>query len=298
MKRYFIDPTLPQWKGNFHCHTTESDGHRTPAEVARFYEEAGYDFLAITDHRKVVDPASIRSGLLLIPGTELDYFITRGHRQAIHIVGVGVDLGLMDTPGLMDSPQQGIDGIIAAGGKAIFAHPAWSLNDPEAIMGLRGLSAVEVYNHMSDDPWNGRRGDSTAILDLCCADGCCLPYVAGDDCHNYDGDQCHSALIVTCAEREQGAVLNAMAQGRVYASQGPVIKELSIEDDTVYLRCSTAQQVIFNSNAMYAKERVVVRRGITEASYPLRDYETFIRVEVTDLWGRGAWSSPILLKDR
>ena len=37
-------------KGNLHTHTTRSDGHYAPEEVARHYRENGYDFLAITDH--------------------------------------------------------------------------------------------------------------------------------------------------------------------------------------------------------------------------------------------------------
>ncbi|MBQ9263969.1 MAG: CehA/McbA family metallohydrolase [Clostridia bacterium] len=296
MKHYYVDPALPQWKGNFHCHTTQSDGSRPPQEVADLYAQAGYDFLALTDHRKVVDPASIDAPLLLIPGIELDYVVTRRHAQAVHLIGVGVGLDLMSAPGVMESPQQGIDAIIASGGKVIFAHPAWSLNDPEEIEELKGISAVEVYNHMSDEPWNGRRGDSTAILDLCCAHGFCLPFVAGDDCHRYDVDQCHSALIVSAPELTREGVLSALEQGLVYASQGPQIKELFIEDGVVTVRCTAAMQIIFNSNAFFSRERVVNQRGVTEASYTLRPTETYIRVEITDVWGRRAWSSPISLR--
>ena len=39
-------------KGGLHCHTTRSDGRGTPEEVIRLHAEHGYDFLAITDHRK------------------------------------------------------------------------------------------------------------------------------------------------------------------------------------------------------------------------------------------------------
>ena len=38
------------WRGNLHTHSTRSDGLRSPEEVCRFYEAAGYDFLALTDH--------------------------------------------------------------------------------------------------------------------------------------------------------------------------------------------------------------------------------------------------------
>ena len=292
---YIIDPHLSQWKGNFHCHSTESDGQKSPQEVADFYAQARYDFLAITDHRKITDPQTIRTSLLLIPGVELDYLVYTPHRQAVHLIGAGVGPQLMDTPGLMDTPQQGIDGIRASGGLAIFAHPTWSLNSPETLEGLRGLSAVEVYNHVSDAPWNGRRGDSSAILDLCCCDGCCLPFVCGDDAHHYDGDQCHSGLMVSAAECTQEAILDGLAQGRVYGTQGPRFTEMKMEDGVLSFRCTPVDQVIFNSNALYSKNRVISQRGITGASYPLREMETYIRVEIADAWGRRAWSSPIKL---
>lgn len=295
MKQIVIDPAIPQWKGNFHCHTTVSDGRLSPDQVAALYARAGYDFLAITDHRKVVDPRSVKADLLLIPGVELDYVVQRRHRQAVHIVGVGVGLDLMNTPGLMDEPQRGVDGINASGGRAIFAHPAWSLNDSAMIEGLRGLSAVEIYNHMSDEPWNGRRGDSSEVLDLCCADGMCLPFVAGDDAHHYDGDECHSALIACAEELTAQAVADALGKGNVYATQGPRIREMFIEDGVVTVRCTPAEQILFNSNRFYSPERVIRGHGITEARYHLRDIETFLRLEITDRDGKRAWSSPVRL---
>ena len=296
MRIYSVDPALPQWKGNLHCHSTESDGRCIPREIAALYQQAGYDFLAITDHRKVIDTNGLSDGLLMLSGVELDYVVHRRHRQAVHIVGIGVGQDLMAMDGIMDHPQRGIDCIRASGGQAIFAHPAWSLNDPETVEELTGIAAVEVYNHMSDDPWNGRRGDSTAILDLCCAHGHCLPYVAGDDAHRYDQDQCHSALMIQSAALDREQVLSALAQGRVYATQGPRIHALWVEDGVCTVQCSAASQIIFNSNSFYSRERVVAQRGVTQASYTVRPGETFIRVEITDGWGRRAWSSPIALE--
>jgi histidinol phosphatase-like PHP family hydrolase len=37
-------------KGNIHTHSNRSDGAIDPADVCRRYREAGYDFLALTDH--------------------------------------------------------------------------------------------------------------------------------------------------------------------------------------------------------------------------------------------------------
>src|SRR5947209_6191196 len=38
------------WRGNLHTHSTLSDGALSPEEVCALYRDAGYDFLALTDH--------------------------------------------------------------------------------------------------------------------------------------------------------------------------------------------------------------------------------------------------------
>ena len=38
------------YKGNLHCHTTDSDGSLNPSEAVKLYKEQGYSFLAISDH--------------------------------------------------------------------------------------------------------------------------------------------------------------------------------------------------------------------------------------------------------
>ena len=63
--------SLPFLKANFHCHTTESDGRLDPESAAGLYEYAGYDVLAITDHRTVTLLSS-NDKLLLIPGREIE----------------------------------------------------------------------------------------------------------------------------------------------------------------------------------------------------------------------------------
>ncbi|MCR4885327.1 MAG: CehA/McbA family metallohydrolase [Clostridiales bacterium] len=293
--RMIIDPALPQWKGNFHCHTTGSDGWLTPREAAAQYRAAGYDFLAITDHRRVTEPAEAETDLLLIPGVELDYRVETGHAQAVHIIGVGVHPGIMQDPAALASPQQGVDAIRACGGLAIFAHPAWSLNDPETIKGLKHLSAVEIYNRCSDFPWNARRADSSEVIDLCFADGFLLPIVAADDAHRYNGDQCHSAVIACAEACTRESILDALDKGNVYGSQGPRITEMKIEDGEVALKCTPCRKVIFYSDAIYSRERTLSGEDITEARYRPLPRETYIRVEIEDENGLRAWSSPVRL---
>ena len=158
------------WKGNLHTHTTRSDGRKTPEEAIRLYREAGYDFLALTDHW-VPSEGGEADGLLLLPGCEYDVGREVAQEGIYHIVSIGAK----KMPDLRKSPfwkpQQILDIVHEAGGFAILAHPAWSLNRPEQIEKLRGVDAAEIYNTMSGNPWNGRRADSSVILDEVSAGG-------------------------------------------------------------------------------------------------------------------------------
>jgi len=60
------------YKGNLHCHTTESDGCLTPKEVKELYKENGYHFLCISDHEKYADYTEEldEESFILLPGVE------------------------------------------------------------------------------------------------------------------------------------------------------------------------------------------------------------------------------------
>ena len=64
-----FDPDKPFFKGNLHTHTTNSDGRMSPEEVTRRYQEAGYDFLALTDHwKRTFEQPHFYENMLLLPG--------------------------------------------------------------------------------------------------------------------------------------------------------------------------------------------------------------------------------------
>ena len=59
-------------KGALHCHTTRSDGRGTPEEVIRLHYDNGYDFMALTDHRRYNYENFADVPMTIIPGMELD----------------------------------------------------------------------------------------------------------------------------------------------------------------------------------------------------------------------------------
>ena len=78
------------FRGNTHSHSTESDGRLSIPDRFAAYRDAGYDFLVLTDHRKVSDvSAESRPNFLAISGSEVHpenpYGGDRYHFVAINI---------------------------------------------------------------------------------------------------------------------------------------------------------------------------------------------------------------------
>jgi hypothetical protein len=282
------------YKANFHCHTTESDGHVTPQACVDFYADAGYDILSITDHRSVTKIVSDR--LLLIPGIEIDYILPG---QWVHILGLNMDASIGEKWNRTGTPQEGIDLIRSLGGIAVLAHPAWSLNTPAFMRSLTGLSGVEIWNSVSTLPMNGDRAESTSLMDVTWASGGeLLPVFANDDSHGYTFEAGVAATMVQAEEKSIPAVMNALRAGRFYATTGPEIRQIENRNNQeIVVQCSPAENVVFYSDCPWAERRCVIRRGITECSYSVGKNDHFVRVEVTDENGRKAWSAPIRVRE-
>lgn len=287
-----IDSGKRYLKGGVHIHTTNSDGAATPQEAVRLYADHGYDFIAFTDHWTAA-PTRMYENMLVMSGIEFDF---RPGGQVLHLLGLFPDEQAARGFSREMNHEAVIERINAVGGAAIAAHPAWSLNTPEFLKGLRGVCATEVYNSFAGEPWNVARADASFLLDLTAAAGCCLPQVASDDSHRYEGEQCTSWIMAqaeSCAPRE---IIAALKRGDFYASQGPCILDAELAGDELRLRTTPVEMCVFSSNLVYAPNRCRRGAGMTEHVYKIQPGESFVRCEITDGQGKKAWLSPIELK--
>lgn len=310
------------FKGNLHMHTTRSDGHVSPKEAAEIYRRNGYDFIALTDHRRpsvTIAPGESRNPddwagdapgedfidagkMLILSGVEWDTggANTRAFGDVLtyHILGIGMtsntakDCRQKKHP----APQEIVDAIRADGGIAILAHPAWSVMDPKGIENLNGITAAEIYNTVSDLPFNGQRADSSAWFDIWGTNyNRLIPAVASDDAHCYEGDQCSSYTMVNASELSRDGILDALQAGNFYASQKPVIHEMAMdwEKGIVHLEFSEdVMTVVFYSNHIWVPERVTQVKG-GKMDYHIAPGEFFLRAELITRDGRKAWTSPL-----
>lgn len=279
------------FKGNLHTHTTLSDGVHTPDEALQEYADHGYDFIALTDHWKV--GAERRFGnLLVLPGVEYDFTFDT---QALHLVALMPDARCGDGIVRGMSHEEVIRRVNDCGGVPIAAHPAWSLNTPDFLASLDGVEISEVYNTLSDEPINARRGDSAQILDVTAANGKLFRHAAADDAHFYVGEQCRSYIMLQADELSVAGVLEALRAGRFYATQGPKFLGAELVGNTLTVRTSPVSLCTFSSNKYWVAGRCRTGRDMTENVYEIQPGEKFIRCEIADEQGNRAWLSPIAL---
>ncbi len=301
LKRDFINPfSAPgKWyRGNVHAHTTISDGTKTPEKLVEIYKQAGYDFLSITDHSIVAKTQHLSADdFLLIPGEE----ICVGSSTAdtlYHIVALGVEktLPFKDFDYSLD-PQKVIDKISEMGGLPILAHPYWSGLNHSDMMKIKGYHGVEVYNTSCD--YERNTGCSEPHIDGIIVAGR-KPFIyATDDHHgaemgNAPLDACAARIIVKAEKLSVESIMSAIRKGYFYSSTGPEFKDISIDEaGVISIECSPVKYISFVSTPSLGFKFHAMGNPLTEARYPGRNGETYVRIEIEDFEGRKAWSNPI-----
>lgn len=282
----------PRMKINLHLHTTDSDGHRTPEEAAAIYKAAGYDAIAITDHRRYRPSGNI-GGLRIIGGAEYNTLGIDGIAGVYHILALGCVKE--PRPKLTKRPQAILREIRRCGGLTVLAHPCWSLNTAAQAAALSGIDATEIYNSVSD-AHESARPYSGDFVDTAACQGMLFPLLATDDAHFYDGsDETQSYIMLACPpDASDAQLLQAIREKRFYATQGPEV-HLFREGDEMVVLCSPVSRIAFFSNSTYATGHGHRGEGLTEARCKILKHERFVRAEVTDAAGRKAWTNIVKL---
>jgi len=288
------------WRGNLHTHSTLSDGLRSPAEVCRFYEAAGYDFLALTEHFleeygwPIADTRMFRSArFTTIVGAELHPSRDRMELGASwHILAVGLPLDFAPSPP-EETGAELAQRALAAGAFVVAAHPQWHTMTDRDVVALGPIHALEIFNASCAD--DNDTAESAYLLDLLLARGQRLTACATDDAHFVlNTRDRESGWVMVKSERcDPDALVTALKAGDYYSSSGPVIHDLVIEPrERLHIRCSPANRIFLLGGP--AKYHAIGEQGITEAEFDLSGWTSpYTRVVVRDDAGRRAWTNPI-----
>ncbi|MET8298161.1 CehA/McbA family metallohydrolase [Streptomyces sp. NPDC005180] len=286
------------WRGNLHTHSDQSDGALSPDEVCRRYQEAGYDFLAITDHFKakygfpLTDTSHLRTQTFTtLIGAELHAPRTEFSSEW-HIIAIGLPFGF-PPPEPGESAPHLARRARAAGAFIGMAHPAASLLTETDADSLDAAHAVEVYNALSA---REDRGDSWHLTDVLLNRGRRLGAYAADDAHFQPQDPpgCAAWVQVRAESLDPEALLTALKAGHYYSSTGPELHGIRLEAGTVKVRCSPVRKVMVTGGAPGVQ--LVEGEALTEATLPLAMFKDgYCRVTIEDNTGRRAWSNPVHL---
>ena len=285
------------YKGNLHTHSTLSDGHLEPQEVCQLYQDAGYDFIALTDHflehyqYPLADTRPFRNDqFTTIIGAELHAGQTE-HGRLWHILGVGLPLDFAQ-PAEDETGPQIAARALQAGAFVAAAHPYWYRLTEADVLSLGAVDAIETYNGTSEDHNDG--ADSWYMLDNLLERGHRYFACATDDAHFNPAraDACIGWVQVKSSENTPEALLAALKAGHFYSSTGPSIFDVQFADNTVQIRCSPASRIFVTGSSYTA--RTAFGNGITQAEIELGNFNSpFCRITVRDAHGKKAWTNPI-----
>ena len=321
-----LSPEAEVWlKGATHVHARASgDSSEPPGNVIAWYEQRGYDFIVLTDHNRVSElggsdtrgQITLRdphAGLIVFSGIELTHNPigclpigdpSRNCRIHVNLIGPTarpagrIEWAERRSHLRIDMYQAAVVAQSALGGIAQINHPQWLWGmTPELLVELahRGMPLVEIAN-AAFSKWNA--GDpahpsTEALWDAALARGATLWGVASDDAHDYEGRGKYppgGGWVMVRARREPRAILDALAAGRFYASNGVVLDRAEVEGEELAVAVDQAAPGSYTIDFIENGRRVesvhgrFARRRVPAAGY--------VRAVVTRSDGKRAWVQP------
>ena len=337
MKKYLLPKEGNFYKANLHCHTNLSDGAKSPEEIKEIYKSKGYSIVAYTDHDVFIGHQELTDDLFLAlngfeveideeVGIPFDYktchicFIACTPDNLIHPLWhrskylsgnaekyshmVKYDQSKPDYERHY-SPQI-VNDMIKTGRENDFFitynHPTWSLENYADYMSYDGMHAMEMFNGVclvaGYEDYNPR------VYDDMLRGGKKLFCIGGDDNHNKRDEHsrysdCGVAYTMIKAQTlEYSSIIKALQRGDFYASIGPHIHELYVQDGKVFIKCSEADRIILNcanrrAAVVYSENDI----PLTEASFDVYEDCGYFRLTVVDKEGKRACTNAYFIED-
>ena len=336
MRKYLLPKDANSYKANLHTHTDLSDGQLPPEEVKRLYKEQGYSVVAYTDH----DVFLIHNDLtddefLALNGYEMEVNQLKENatlasktnktchmclialdpdkvtpvcwhrskylfRNAVnHRDEVKNDESLPDyervysSDGISDMMKLGRDN----GFFVTYNHPMWSCEEYPDYTGYNGMHAMEIVNF--ECVVSGFADHNERVYDDMLNVGKRIYCVATDDSHGQRG-MFGGATVIKADKLDYKSVTNALVNGDFYATEGPEIKQLYIEDGKLVVETSAVASIRLNTGARYAK-RVFNANGtpVIRAVFDLPSDKNlyYFRVTATDMGGKCAYSNAYFMDE-
>jgi len=328
MKQYLLPQNGNFYKANLHCHTNLSDGVLSQEQVKEIYQEHGYSVVAFTDH-ELLFPVDHLADEAFLPLNGVELSVNEKERmdttgKKVHLCCIAMEpdnhytpcyhskkycWGNLEenrrlakpVPGLPDFEREysaeGINAIIAEAKRlgffVTYNHPKWSLETPDDYCKYQGLDAMEICNFACHTL--GYEEYNPEIYDALLRKGNRLYCIAADDNHNHKPadsslyDSFGAFTMIKAEKLEYRTITQALKNGHFYATQGPEIHELYVEDGSLHVSCSPAEKIILTTS--HRRRRIIwANRGeaVTEGMFSICQEDVYVRITVIDHTGRPA----------
>ena len=339
MRKYLLPEGGQFYKANMHVHTKVSDGSLTPEEVKEAYLKEGYSIVAFTDHEVIVPQNQLTDeNFLAITGYEISIIDCAPGKPFQYVdvyhlnlyaedpnndissafrmnsvwlknshVYVTEEMKKYDYPRrfTVECANEVVRNAKEEGFFVCLNHPSWSVHSYKDYAGIDGLWGVEVFN--TGGMHSGFLDNTQAFEDLLRLGKNVFP-IAADDAHSIN-DAFGGWIMVKAEDLKYATVIEALKRGDFYASTGPEIFELSLEDGKLSVKTSEALGIyVMTERRVTRSVNATEEAPITEAVFDISQYladsvpekllkRPYIRVYVRDAKGGFAWSRAYFLDE-
>lgn len=326
MRKYLL-PDTAQYKVNLHAHTVISDGNMTAEEMKAYYKANGYHAVAFTDHEVLVPHNDLTDDeFVALVGYEYSIPIgEKGRMRRYYHLNL-----LARTPDIRTHvcfhpnavwgnarnylptveykgeyvervySTEFVNRLISEAHKegylVQYNHPRWSLQYYPDYEGLESVDFLEIFNTGVNVDYRLDRDDDVFDTFLWLGK---FPIPTGnDDNHNgaQEGEQRWDSLgsynMVASKELTYEGIMEALASGATYATEGPRIHAIYAEGNKVTVECSPCAYLRVQGIGRYGYT-VPVRRdvgGIEGVTLEVSSEWNYFRVILEDEHGLRAYS--------
>lgn len=322
---------LKYYKANLHCHSTVSDGAKTPEQLKADYKAHGYSILAITDHEVFIPHNELSDNdFLMLNGYEIEASGTNGKTCHLCLVALSsdntqevcfsraylwgnakknaknVNVNKKESLLFRKYNKRGINKLIETGKKygffVTYNHPTWSLESYPQYIRYKNADAMEITNYgcvvcgFDDD--NGHAYDDML------RNGEKLFCISTDDNHNLypdsspDCDSYGGYIMIASPSLKYEDVTTALKKGMFYSSTGtykhigPEFHSITLENDEVHIKTGDVRSIAYIPSSRDCQIKNAEDGGhINEAVFKIKKKEKYFRIVITDSFGYKAYSN-------
>lgn len=314
------------YRGNLHSHSNRTDGDVSPERLIRAYRDRGYHFLAVTDHNLTTPPGAFAAlhtpGFIVMSGNEVSDAIPSDRpwflydRDIVSIHGNALCVrdpipGQLQEAGAAEALRALAARIRGTGALLQVNHPNYEgALDLEDLATLQGPYLMEVSNMHFDvrndgeGLWPGHGMQSTEELwDGLLSAGRRVYGTATDDVHDVvrvpAGHPRRRPFLgwvqVAADSLEENALCGALRTGRFYSSTGVELSRVAYDGSALSVVVARGRATAGEPTIRFIGDGGALRQSARgyEASYALRDGETYVRAVIDGDDGKKAWVQPV-----